>query len=677
MLDNLNTVIEDLNTPKNKIRLAACLIIFYLVDKGAWLYHQMNPEVDSLTRFLGVFSYYSRALKNPLPSFAIEDMKIGIMGVAAAAIIYMLKNSDKKVYRKGEEYGSARWGTKKDIKPYIDYNNPDNNVLLTKTERLRLNGRFPLPKYERNKNVLVVGGSGSGKTRFYVKPQLMQMHSSYVVTDPKGTIILECGKMLERGPVKMAPVETGEYERKRNGKFKKDKTGHKIPIYKKDSKGNIVLEPVMKDGKYVHEPYDIKVFNTINFDKSMHYNPFSYIRKEKDILTLVTTLVQNTKGEGDKSAEDFWVKAEKLLYMAYIGYIYYEAPIEEQNFETLLEMINASETKEDDEDYKNAVDLLFEDLEEQNPRHYAVRMYKKYKLAAGKTAKSILISCGARLAAFDTDDIREITRYDELHLDTLGDHKTALFIIISDTDDTYNFLVSIMYTQLFNTLCQKADDEYGGKLPVHVRCLCDEFANIGLIPKFEKLIATIRSREISASIVLQTKSQLKSIYKDNAGTIIGNCDSRLFLGGAEEETLKSLSEELGKQTIDIRTTSLTKGSQQSSGVNDQKTGRELKTKDELSILDGGQCILQLRGVRPFLSDKYDITQHKRYKYLKDADEENNNFDIITFLNKKKVSNKLNVKRIERRYPGTKVRVCAKYEVNLGSKPRKGLLARVS
>lgn len=669
-------MLEELNTTKNKLYALALMAVWYLTDKGAWLYHQMNPDVGSFKRFWGVLTYYSRAFKNPLPSFELEDMKIGLIGVGAAIAIYIIKNSDKKHFRKGEEYGSARWGTRKDIQPYYDHEDPDNNILLTKTEKLRLNGRFPKPKYERNKNVLIVGGSGSGKTRFYIKPQLMQMHSSYVVTDPKGTIILECGKMLERGPVKMEPIPTGKYVMNRSGKPKLDKSGNQIPVYKRDAKGKTMLRPVMENGKYVHEPYDIKVFNTINFAKSMHYNPFAYVHNEKDIMTLVTTLIENTKGEGDKSGEDFWVKAEKLLYMAYIGYLYYEAPIEEQNFETLLELINASECREDDENYKNAVDLLFEDLEAQNPKHFAVRMYKKYKLAAGKTAKSILISCGARLGAFDIEEIREITRYDELALDTLGDHRSALFIIISDTDDTFNFLVSIMYTQLFNTLCQKADDEYGGKLPVHVRCLCDEFANIGLIPKFEKLIATIRSREISASIVLQAKSQLKSLYKDHAGTIIGNCDTRMFLGGGEEETLKSLSESLGKETIDIRNTSLTKGSQQSSGVNDQKTGRELKTRDELEVMDGGQCILQLRGVRPFLSEKYDITQHKRYGLLKDADEKNN-FDIEKFLFRKRNGHRLNIARIARQYPNMKVKTVAKYELTVPGNTSKHIAERAS
>lgn len=648
---------------KTKIYIIAAIVIWYLVDKGAWLYHQMNPSVSSLDRILGVFNYYSKALENPLPSLMLEDIKIGLIGVGIAAGIYLAKNSDPKKFRKGEEYGSARWGRKKDIEPYIDYENEDNNILLTATEALKLNGRMSDPEYERNKNVLITGGSGSGKTRFYIKPQLMQMHSSYVVTDPKGTIILECGKMLQRGPIKMEPIKTGHFEKLSDGSYKLDKEGKKIPVYKKDKHGKIMLRPVKKNGKYVHEPYDIKIFDTINFGKSMHYNPFAYLHSEKDIMTLVTTLVENTKGEGDKSGEDFWVKAEKLLYMAYIGYLYYEAPIEEQNFATLLEFINASECREDDENFKNAVDLLFEDLEAENPEHFAVRQYKKYKLAAGKTAKSILISCGARLGAFDIEEIREITRYDELALDTLGDHKSALFIIISDTDTTYNFLVSIMYTQLFNTLCQKADDEYGGRLPVHVRCLCDEFANIGLIPRFEKLITTIRSREISASIVLQSRAQLKSIYKDNAETIIDNCDTKLFLGGAGGETVKALSEELGKETIDQRTTSLTKGSQQSSGINNQKLGRELMTRDEISVMSRKMCILQLTGVRPFKSLKYDITKHKRYKLLKDYDPKNN-FDIEKFLKKRSKLHVLDVERIARNNPDMKIENKGQYEVNL-------------
>ena len=656
-------MIEGRISTKTKIYIFASIVIWYLVDKGAWLYHQMNPSVSSLDRFLGVFNYYSKAFENPLPSFMLNDIKIGLIGVGVAIAIYLAKNSDPKKFRKGEEYGSARWGRAKDIQPYIDHEDEDNNILLTATEGLKLNGRMSDPEYERNKNVLIVGGSGSGKTRFYIKPQLMQMHSSYVVTDPKGTIVLECGKMLQRGPVKMEPIKTGQYERLKDGTYKQDKDGNKIPIYKKDKNGKIILKPVKRKGKYVHEPYDIKIFNTINFDKSMHYNPFAYIRSEKDIMTLVTTLVENTKGEGDKSGEDFWVKAEKLLYMAYIGYLYYEAPIEEQNFATLLEFINASECREDDENFKNAVDLLFEDLEAENPEHFAVRQYKKYKLAAGKTAKSILISCGARLGAFDIEEIREITRYDELALDTLGDHKSALFIIISDTDTTYNFLVSIMYTQLFNTLCQKADDEYGGRLPVHVRCLCDEFANIGLIPRFEKLITTIRSREISASIVLQSRSQLKSIYKDNAETISDNCDTKLFLGGAGGNTVKELSEELGKETIDQRTTSLTKGTQQSSGINNQKLGRELMTRDEISVMSRKLCILQLTGVRPFKSKKYDITKHKRYKLLKDYDPKNN-FDIEKFLKKRQKIHVLDVERIARNNPNMKVETQATYEVNV-------------
>lgn len=454
-----------------------------------------------------------------------------------------------------------------------------NNILLTQTERLTMNGRPANPKYARNKNVLVIGGSGSGKTRFYVKPNLMQMHSSYCVTDPKGTIVLECGKMLED-----------------NG-------------------------------------YEIKILNTINFKKSMKYNPFAYIRSEKDILKLVQTIIANTKGEGEKAGEDFWVKAEKPYYTALIGYIFYEAPREEKNFATLLDMIDASEVREDDETYMNPIDRLFEALEKREPTHFAVKQYKKYKLAAGKTAKSILISCGARLAPFDIQELRDLMSEDELELDTLGDRKTALFVIISDTDDTFNFVVSIMYSQLFNLLCDKADDEYGGRLPVHVRCLLDEFANIGLIPKFEKLIATIRSREISASIILQAQSQLKAIYKDNADTIVGNCDSTLFLGGKEKTTLKELSETLGKETIDLYNTSETRSNQKSFGLNYQKTGKELMSQDEITVMDGGKCIFQLRGVRPFLSDKYDITKHKNYKLLEDYDKKNL-FDIESYMKRK-------------------------------------------
>ncbi|HFH8847747.1 TPA: VirD4-like conjugal transfer protein, CD1115 family [Streptococcus agalactiae] len=513
-----------------------------------------------------------------IPSIHVADI---LMGVGVAAIIKFIvytKGKNAKKFRQGKEYGSARWGTAKDIQPYVD-EKFQNNILLTQTERLTMNGRPANPKYARNKNVLVIGGSGSGKTRFYVKPNLMQMHSSYCVTDPKGTIVIECGKMLED-----------------NG-------------------------------------YEIKILNTINFKKSMKYNPFAYLRSEKDILKLVQTIIANTKGEGEKAGEDFWVKAEKLYYTALIGYIFYEAPREEKNFATLLDMIDASEVREDDETYMNPIDRLFEALEKKEPTHFAVKQYKKYKLAAGKTAKSILISCGARLAPFDIQELRDLMKEDELELDTLGDRKTALFVIISDTDDTFNFVVSIMYSQLFNLLCDKADDEYGGRLPVHVRCLLDEFANIGLIPKFEKLIATIRSREISASIILQAQSQLKAIYKDNADTIVGNCDSTLFLGGKEKTTLKELSETLGKETIDLYNTSETRSNANSYGLNYQKTGKELMSQDEITVMDGSKCIFQLRGVRPFLSDKFDITKHKNYKLLEDYDKKNV-FDIESYMKRK-------------------------------------------
>uniref|UniRef100_UPI0035E43E42 VirD4-like conjugal transfer protein, CD1115 family n=1 Tax=Tissierella praeacuta TaxID=43131 RepID=UPI0035E43E42 len=548
--------------------------------------------------------------KPPFPSFHPKDIAFGIIGALAIYLIVYTKGKNARKYRKGEEYGSARWGNPKDIRPYIDpiY---EENIILTQTERLMMNGRPKNPKYARNKNVLVVGGSGSGKTRFYVKPNLMQMHSSYVVTDPKGTILLECGKLLERG----APKKKLD----KNGKEMRDKRG-KI-IYERDKKGRII-----------YESYNIKVLNTINFKKSMHYNPFEYIRSEKDILKLVNTIIANTKGEGEKAGEDFWVKAEKLYYTALIGYIYYKAPKEEQNFSTLLEMINVSEAREDDENFKNPVDLLFDALEETEPDHFALRQYKKYKLAAGKTAKSILISCGARLAPFDIKELRDLMEYDEMELDTLGDRKTALFIIISDTDDTFNFIVAMMYTQLFNLLCDKADDVYGGRLPIHVRFLLDEFANIGQIPKFEKLIATIRSREISASIILQAQSQLKAIYKDNADTIIGNCDTMLFLGGKEKSTLKEISEVLGKETIDLYNQSENRGRERSYGTNYQKLGKELMSQDELAVMDSGKCILQLRGVRPFLSDKFDITRHRNYRYLSDYDEKNS-FEIDKYLSK--------------------------------------------
>ena len=523
-----------------------------------------------------------------IPSLNPRDLLVGISVASLVKLIVYSKGKNKKKYRQGKEYGSARWGESKDIAPYIDPKF-ENNVLITNTERLTMNSRPKNPKYARNKNVLVIGGSGSGKTRFYVKPNLMQMHSSYVVTDPKGTLVLECGKML--------------YE---NG-------------------------------------YDIKILNTINFKKSMKYNPFAYLRSEKDILKLVQTIIANTKGDGEKAGEDFWVKAEKLYYTALIGYIYYEAPEEEKNFKTLLDMIDASEVREDDETYMNPIDRLFEALEKKDPSHFAVKQYKKYKLAAGKTAKSILISCGARLAPFDIRELRELMSEDELELDKIGDRKTALFVIISDTDDTFNFVVSIMYSQLFNLLCDKADDVYGGRLPVHVRCLLDEFANIGLIPKFEKLIATIRSREISASIILQAQSQLKAIYKDHADTIVGNCDSTLFLGGKEKTTVKELSETLGKETIDLYNTSETRSNQKSFGLNYQKTGKELMSQDEITVMDGGKCIYQLRGVRPFLSDKFDITKHKNYKLLEDYDKKNL-FDVEEYLtNRDKVKLKSSYK----------------------------------
>lgn len=512
------------------------------------------------------------------PSLYFIDIFMGIGTAVLIKFIVYTKGKNAKKFRQGKEYGSARWGNRKDIEPYMD-ENFQNNILLTKTERLSMNGRPSNPKYARNKNVLVIGGSGSGKTRFYVKPNLMQMHSSYCVTDPKGTIVLECGKMLED-----------------NG-------------------------------------YEIRILNTINFKKSMKYNPFSYIHSEKDILKLVQTIIANTKGEGEKAGEDFWVKAEKLYYTALIAYIYYEAPKEEKNFATLLDMIDASEVREDDENYKNPIDRLFEALEKKEPRHFAVKQYKKYKLAAGKTAKSILISCGARLAPFDIQELRDLMSEDELELDCIGDRKTALFVIISDTDDTFNFVVSIMYSQLFNLLCDKADDVYGGRLPVHVRFLLDEFANIGLIPKFEKLIATIRSREISASIILQAQSQLKAIYKDNADTIIGNCDSTLFLGGKEKTTLKELSETLGKETIDLYNISETKSNQNSFAMNYQKTGKDLMSQDEITVMDGGKCIFQLRGVRPFFSDKYDITKHKNYSLLEDYDKKNR-FDVERYVKRR-------------------------------------------
>ena len=525
-------------------------------------------------RLLNLGIGLAEAMQSPLPSFHPLDLLVGVITALLIRLIVYEKSKNAKKYRRNVEYGSARWGKADDIAPYID---PvfRNNVILTRTERLTMNNRPKDPKTARNKNVLVVGGSGSGKTRFFVKPQIMQMHSSYCITDPKGSLVCETGKMLQK-----------------NG-------------------------------------YKIKVLNTINFKKSMHYNPFSYIHSEKDVLKLVTCLMQNTKGEG-KGSDPFWEKAEQLLYTALIGYIWLEAPEEEKNFNTLIEMINAMEVREDDEDFENQVDIIFRELKKKNPNHFAVRQYAKYRLAAGKTAKSILVSCGARLAVFDIAELREVTAYDELELDTLGDRKTALFLIMSDTDGSFNFLISMCYTQLFNLLCEKADDVYGGRLPVHVRCLIDECANIGQIPKLEKLIATIRSREISACLVLQAQSQLKAVYKDNADTIIGNCDSRLFLGGSEPTTLKELSASLGKETIDIANTGESRGKEVSHSLNYQKLGKDLASVDELSVLDGGKCILQLRGVRPFLSDKYDITKHPNYKYLSDYDPRNN-FDIEKFL----------------------------------------------
>ena len=550
------------------------LIFFWIFDKLSYTVRLSEENI-----LISVVKGVSELTKAPLLSFHFTDISIGAIGALAVKGILYLRSKNAKKFRKGIEYGSARWGTPEDIKPYID-EDFFSNILLTNTERLTMNSRPKNPKFARNKNVLVIGGSGSGKTRFFVKPNLMQMTTSYCVTDPKGTILVECGKMLQKGG------------------------------------------------------YKIRSLNTINFKKSMHYNPFAYIRSEKDILKLVNVIIANTKGDGEKSGEDFWVKAERLLYCALIGYIYYEAPEEEKNFITLLDLINASEAREDDENYKSPVDMLFDRLAEREPEHFAVKQYVKFKQAAGKTLKSILISCGARLAPFDIKELRDLTEYDELELDTLGDEKSALFVIISDTDDTFNFIVAIMYSQLFNLLCDKADNEYGGRLPVHVRCLLDEFSNIGQIPKFEKLIATIRSREISACIILQAQSQLKAIYKDNADTIIGNCDTTLFLGGKEKSTLKELSETLGKETIDMYNTSETRSNQNSYGTNYQKLGKELMSQDELAVMDGGKCILQLRGVRPFLSDKYDITKHPRYKMLSD-DNKNNAFDMEKYMKHRK------------------------------------------
>ena len=541
----------------------------------AW---RLAEGADASKKLLSFFSTLGTAFSNPLPSFHPVDLLVGAICGGVLYLAVYIRHKNAKHFKHNQEYGSARWGTHADIEPFMDPKF-ENNVILTATERLTMSNRPKNPATARNKNVLIVGGSGSGKTRFWLKPNLLQMHSSYVVTDPKGSILVECGYVLQT---------IGKYE--------------------------------------------VKVFNTINFSKSMHYNPFAYIHSEKDILKLVTTLIANTKGDG-KSGDEFWTKAETLLYCALIGYIHYEAPVEEQNFATLIEFINAMEVREDDEEFQNPVDIMFENLEKRNPKHFAVRQYKKYKLAAGKTAKSILISCGARLAVFDIQELREITAYDELELDTIGDRKTALFLIMSDTDATFNFLISMIYTQLFNLLCEKADDVYGGRLPVHVRCLIDEAANIGQIPNLEKLVATIRSREISACLVLQARSQLKAIYKDNADTIIGNMDSQVFLGGSEPTTLKELAEALGKETIDTFNTSDTRGNSPSYGTNYQKLGKELMSRDELAVMNGSKCVLQLRGVRPFLSDKYDITQHPNYKYTSDFDKKYT-FDIEKYLNRR-------------------------------------------
>ena len=543
---------------------------------------RIAPGADFSGKVLHMMDGMHAAFSTAAPSFHPLDLCVGVLGAAAIRLTVYVKGKNAKKFRKNTEYGSARWGTHEDIAPYIDAD-ARNNVILTQTEKLTMNNRPKDPKTARNKNVLVIGGSGSGKTRFWLKPNLMQCNSekypcSFVVTDPKGSVVVECGKMLRRFG------------------------------------------------------YRIKIFNTINFKKSMHYNPFAYIHSEKDILKLVTCLISNTKGDG-KTGDEFWQKAETLLYCALIGYIHYEAPVEEQNFATLIEMLNSMEVREDDEEFENAVDLMFKELAKEKPDHFAVRQYAKYRLAAGKTLKSILVSCGARLAPFDIEELREVTAYDELELDTLGDRKTALFLIMSDTDASFNFLISVIYSQLFNLLCEKADDVYGGRLPVHVRCLIDEAANIGQIPQLEKLVATIRSREISACLILQAQSQLKALYKDNADTIIGNMDSRLFLGGSEPTTLKELSTALGKETIDTFNTGESRGRETSHSLNYQKLGKELASVDELAVLDGGKCILQLRGVRPFLSEKYDITKHPNYKYLSDADRRNT-FDIEKFLSTK-------------------------------------------
>ena len=574
------------------------LFFVYLFDKLCQAV-RLAPGLDASEKLLHIGQGFQTAFASSAPSFHALDICVGILGAILVRLAVYVKGKNAKKYRKGIEYGSARWGTAADIAPYIDPV-PDWNIPLTRTESLTMTSRPKQPKYARNKNILVIGGSGSGKTRFFVKPSIMQMHSSYVITDPKGQLLTETGKMLLHGAPKLDE----------NGK----------PV--RDSRG-----------KVIYEPYRIKVLNTINFSKSMKYNPLAYVRSEKDILKLVNVIIANTKGDGEKSSEDFWIKAERLLYCALIGYIWYEAEPEEKNFITLLELINACEAREDDETYKSPVDILFDELAQAQPEHFAVKQYVKFKMAAGKTLKSILVSCGARLSPFDIKELRDIMTEDELELDTMGDRKTALFLIMSDTDTTFNFVIAMLQSQLFNLLCDKADDLYNGRLPVHVRCLLDEFANIGQIPNFDKLIATIRSREISASIILQSQSQLKTIYKDAADTIVGNCDVTLFLGGKEKSTLKEISELLGKETIDSLSQSENRGAQTSHGLSYQKLGKELMTQDEIAVMDGGKCILQLRGVRPFFSDKYDLTKHPRYKYLSDADKKNV-FDVERYMKRR-------------------------------------------
>ena len=571
----------------------------------AWLFDKLcqavrlSPGADASEKLLCIAQGFTEAFASLWISLHPLDLLLGVAGAALVRLAVYLKAKNAKKYRRGVEYGSARWGRPEDIAPYIDPV-PDWNIPLTRTESLTMTSRPKDPKTARNKNILVIGGSGSGKTRFFVKPSLLQMHSSYVVTDPKGQILRETGKLLAHGGPK----------RDENGKPVRD-----------------------KHGKVVYEPYRIKVLNTINFSKSMKYNPLAYVRSEKDILKLVNVIIANTKGDGEKSSEDFWIKAERLLYCALIGYIWYEAEPEERNFITLLDLLNACEAREDDETYKSPVDILFDELAQAQPEHFAVKQYVKFKMAAGKTLKSILVSCGARLSPFDIKELRDIMTEDELELDTMGDRKTALFLIMSDTDTTFNFVIAMLQSQLFNLLCDKADDFYNGRLPVHVRCLLDEFANIGQIPNFDKLIATIRSREISASIILQSQSQLKTIYKDAADTIVGNCDVTLFLGGKEKSTLKEISELLGKETIDSLSQSENRGAQTSHGLSYQKLGKELMTQDEIAVMDGGKCILQLRGVRPFFSDKYDLTKHPRYKYLSDADKKNV-FDVERYMKRR-------------------------------------------